>query len=113
MVFLFVLVAVYMVVFVLRGMMSKHADVKGTPVTSEVFPKIEVYNPIESDNNEASGNSKVVGTSKKKVVLRNESSVVETPQAVSKKEDKVKILLKSRSEAKRAFIHAEILNRKY
>ena len=43
-VFVLVVVAVYVVLFVVRSLSSKAADVKGTPVLGDSFPVIEVYN---------------------------------------------------------------------
>ncbi|MBO7231107.1 MAG: hypothetical protein J6V20_06860 [Bacteroidaceae bacterium] len=112
--FILILVAVYVVVFVVKTLSSKADDVKGTPVMGDVFPKIEVYN--ESVNEYKPKEPVQQAVSRKKEPLRPARRVVveKQPETTEKVADEDKsISLKKKSEARRAFIHAEILNRKY
>lgn len=114
-----IILGAYSVYFVIKSLKSKHNDVKGTPLEGEVFPGIEVYNQKEFGNNEDSSNMPSVEQVSKPVAKKNiveekaRKAVAGTAQIVGDKDDKASISLKKRSEAKRAFIHAEILNRKY
>ena len=122
-VFAIILVVGYSVVSVVKSLLSDHSDVKGTPVSGEVFPKIdgevfpkiEIYNTEEPDVYvEKPVTQAAKPDVKKKVSKKVEGKGIPAVQEVTvEKEDKEKISLKNRSEAKRAFIHAEILNRKY
>lgn len=113
-VFVLVVVAVYVVLFVVRSLSSKAADVKGTPVLGDSFPVIEVYNERREGYK---GNEHVQATVSKRKQQATpvkhvavEKQPIESPLVV---EEKKPFSLKKRSEARRAFIHAEIMNRKY
>ena len=118
-VYLLILAGVYSVVFVVKQLAAKHDDVKGTPVGGEVFPRVEVYNPSESEvYDECPVCPKPLDVPEpavKQVAVHKTkySPIAAVQEATSDKTEKEKISLKSRSEAKRAFIHAEILKRKY
>lgn len=111
--FLIVLIIGYSVIFVVKSLVSNHDDVKGTPVTGEVFPKIDIFNQADSLN--IPQETEAFKPKAKKNTTRDNShkTVLTTPDSVENKNEKTGISLKSRSEAKRAFIHAEIFNRKY
>ena len=110
-----IILGAYSVYFVIKSLKSKHNDVKGIPLEGEVFPGIDVYNQKEFGNYEDSSNMHSVEQVPKPVAKKNivEEKARKVAQIVGDKDDKVSISLKKRSEAKRAFIHAEILNRKY
>lgn len=110
-----ILVVGYSVVSVVKSLLSDHSDVKGTPVSGEVFPKIDIYNSEEPDVYiEKPVTQAAKPDVKKKVLKKVESRGATTASEVTvETENKEKISLRNRSEAKRAFIHAEILNRKY
>lgn len=110
-----VLVAIYSVVFVVKSLASKSADVKGTPFTGEVFPTIDILKPDSHAGHEPIMKENIVDHKRVSAKSRTSKEVtVEKPnenaaQQVSRKG----ISLKFKSEAKRAFIYTEILNRKY
>ena len=110
-----ILLVGYSVVSVVKSLLSDHSDVKGTPVSGEVFPKIEIYNTEEPDVYiEKPVTQATKPDVKKKVSKKVEGKGVPAVQEVTvETENKEKVSLRNRSEAKRAFIHAEILNRKY
>lgn len=118
-VYLLILVGVYSVVFVVKQLTAKHNDVKGTPVGGEVFPNIEVYNSEEPEEQKAyPAYQKPQDTPKPTVKPdaaheKKYTPITTATELTANENDKEKISLKSRSEAKRAFIHAEILKRKY
>ena len=118
-VYLLVLAGVYLVIFVVKQLVAKHDDVKGTPIGGEVFPRVEVYNPGDLEvYDECTVCPKPQGVPEPAVKSatvheKKYSPVVATQEIVAEKSAKEKISLKSRSEAKRAFIYAEILKRKY
>lgn len=107
----------YAIFFVLRTLLSDHVDVKGTPVGGEVFPRIEIYNPNSADvGAETDVVDKTVRKSpfpKSRAVMDDKRNVKDENVELPDKEKEEKVSLKNRSEARRAFIHAEILNRKY
>lgn len=116
---LLVVVAIYVVVFVFRSLRSTHSDVQGTPINSEAFPKIDIFNPMEPENGDVSLENRNTTEPTKAVAKRNVAkekgykAIVAAPEFPAVKQEQEKISLKNRSEAKRAFIHAEIFNRKY
>ena len=114
-VYLLILVGVYSVVFVVKQLTAKHDDVKGTPLGGEVFPRVEMYNPATSEvHDEYMVHPKPQDVPKPAAVNEKKYTPITTATELTANEnDKEKISLKSRSEAKRAFIHAEILKRKY
>lgn len=110
-----ILVVGYSVVFVVKSLLSDHSDVKGTPVGGEVFPKIDIYNREVSDECVEKRITSVTKPDVKKKQSKSVESMGESPvsDVAVEKGNKVNNSLRNRSEAKRAFIHAEILNRKY
>ena len=108
----------YSIYFVVKSLKSTHDDVKGTPIGGEVFPPIKMYTPdtntyeeyIEAPDTKAKPKS---ATTKSKTEEKSNKAASVTPPADIENEEGSKISLKNRSEAKRAFIHAEIFNRKY
>lgn len=107
-----VVVAIYAVAYVVKSLMSGNVDVKGTPVMGEAFPKIDVYNGFNDDTKE----QQIVQPAemKSKKPLNTSNNFIGEKTVVVEKEKKEKhFSLKKRSDARRAFIHAEILNRKY
>ncbi len=118
-VYLIVLLGVYSVVFVVKQLTAKHDDVKGTPLGGEVFPNIEVYNSEEPEEQKAyPAYQKPQDTPKPTVKPdaaheKKYTPIATATELLTEEKSKEKISLKSRSEAKRAFIHAEILKRKY
>lgn len=118
---LFLLVAIYAVVFVVRTLGSKDTGVKGTPVTAvlkESFPEIDVPDIDDSEYlvNEDSGKVKIrrcTGSLPKENAVPAPAVENEKEQAAEPAKSKGDFSLKSRSEAKRAFVYSEIFNRKY
>lgn len=114
-----IIIGAYLVYYVIKSLISNHSDVKGTPIGGEVFPGIDIYNQTDSDTaDEYSGGAKNENINRKvakraTVKEKPHKTVPDTQEATDNKDEKAKISLKSRTEAKRAFIHAEILNRKY
>ena len=107
---LLVVVGVYAIFFVLKTLLSD-------PVGGEVFPRIEIYNPNSADvGAETDVVDKTVRKSpfpKSRAVMDDKRNVKDKNVELLDKEKEEKVSLKNRSEARRAFIHAEILNRKY
>lgn len=114
MVFVLVVVAVYVVLFVVRSLGSKAADVKGTPILGDSFPTIEVYNERSEEYKEKE-RVQVTAPKRKEQVKPAKHVAVEKQPVTSAPvvEEGKPFSLKKRSEARRAFIHAEIMNRKY
>ena len=114
-----IILGVYFIYHIIKSLASKHDDVQGTPIGGEVFPKIDIYDQTDSEGTtEYSINSKTDGihqksTPKPAPKAKPAKSATEAPAVMGSKNEKTKISLKNRSEAKRAFIHAEILKRKY
>lgn len=113
-----ILLAVYFIVYVVKRMMKEHPDVKGTPVGNDSFPEpngswFDVYE--ENPNDEAVVNNHVQKTAAPKRAVENkvQKATPDNSVIVPADDRTPKVSLKSRSEAKRAFIHAEIFNRKY
>ena len=113
-----IFVAVYFIFYVVKYMMKEHPDVKGTPVGNDTFPKangswFDAYE--ENPNDKAVVNNHVQKTAAPKRVVENKVQKATPDNSVMATADDrtPKVSLKNRSEAKRAFIHAEIFNRKY
>ena len=113
-----ILLAVYFIVYVVKHIMKEHPDVKGTPVGNDTFPEpngswFDVYE--ENTEEKAAVNKSVKKTVVPiKTAEKNKQKAVPESTVVDAGNDKVlKTSLRNRSEAKRAFIHAEIFNRKY
>lgn len=113
-----ILLAVYFIVYVVKHIMKEHPDVKGTPIENDPFPETGAsWFGVSEENTE---DKAAVNKSVKKTVVpiktaeKNKQKAVPESTVVDAGNDKVlKTSLRNRSEAKRAFIHAEILNRKY
>lgn len=125
-----VFAAIYAVIFVVKSLGSKDADVKGTPVAppkqifwneevpKEVFPNIDLRNLEKSEYfmigelDESKNHIKISSSPKHSGVP---SPVEEKSAEQLSGADKIekRISLRNSSEAKRAFIYSEILNRKY
>ena len=114
-----IILGVYFIYHIIKSMSSKHDDVQGTPIGGEVFPEIDIYDQTDSEEvTEHSSNSKTDSIHKKSTPkpapkAKPAKSATEAPAVMESKNEKTKISLKNKSEAKRAFIHAEILKRKY
>lgn len=114
-----IILGVYFIYHIIKSMSSKHDDVQGTPIGSEVFPRIDIYDQTDTEaTTEHSSNSKTDDIHKKSapkpaVKTKPAKSATKAPAVMESKNEKTKISLKNKSEAKRAFIHAEILKRKY
>lgn len=113
-----VILAVYLIVYVVKHIMKEHPDVEGTPVENDSFPKangswFDAYE--ENPNDKAVVNKHVQKTAAPKRVVENKvQKAAPDNSVIVPADDKTpKVSLKNRSEAKRAFIHAEIFNRKY
>ena len=113
-----ILLAVYFIVYVVKQMMKEHPDVKGTSVGNDSFPKangswFDAYE--ENPNDKAVVNNHVQKTAAPKRVVENKvrKAAPDNSVIVPADDRTPKVSLKNRSEAKRAFIHAEIFNRKY
>lgn len=113
-----ILLAVYFIVYVVKHIMKEHPDVKGTPVGNDTLPEsdgswFDVYE--ENPNDKAVVNNHVQKTAAPKRVVENKVQKAASDNSVIVPADDrtPKVSLKNRFEAKRAFIHAEIFNRKY
>lgn len=109
---------VYLIVYVVKHIMKEHPDVKGTPVGNDTFPELngswfDVYE--ENPNDKAVVNNHVQKTAAPKRAVENkvQKAAPDNSVIVPADDRTPKVSLKNRSEAKRAFIHAEIFNRKY
>ena len=113
-------IGAYTVYFVIKSLKSNHSDVKGTPIDGEVFPEIKMYNSPKSMTFEEftdipKAQTRTKADIKKRVATEKSSNTGEVASVFdeNEKDGSAQISLKNRSEAKRAFIHAEILNKKY
>ena len=113
-----IVAAVYFIFYVVKYMMKEHPDVKGTPVGNDTFPEwngswLDVYE--ENPNDKAVVNNHVQKTAAPKRAVENkvQKAAPDNSVIVPADDRTPKMSLKNRSEAKRAFIHAEIFNRKY
>ena len=105
----------YSLFSLVRGAVSKDPGVEGKPITSEVFPTIEVLE--QKAVVEAEPGKKEV---RRKYTVKEHPVSVTVPQsgnlspetAPAVKEGK-KSLLKGKSDIRKAIIYSEILNRKY
>lgn len=116
---LFILVALGAVAFVIKALGSRDADVKGTPIfPKEAFPEIEMpvldkSEYLVTDALEKEKNHKHVNPStkyKRTSVPSVENKKEQISEVAKNKSD---FSLRNKSEAKRAFVYSEILNRKY
>lgn len=113
-----VIAGIYLLYHTVRYIMKEHPDVKGTPIENDPFPETGAsWFDVSEENTEEKA---AVNKSVKKTVVpiktaeKNKQKAVPESTVVDAGNDKVlKTSLRNRSEAKRAFIHAEILNRKY
>lgn len=121
--YIVVIFIIYSIVHVVKSVTSKNADVQGTPYTGEAFPAIDTLpeqpvtpQPAQEMAPRKATASKVVATGKENIKKQNrrnnEEKISQDVAAVQDTGERI-ISLKSRSAAKRAFIEAEILNRKY
>ena len=112
-------IGAYSIYLVIKSLNTNHSDVKGTTVGGEVFPTIKMYTPDEKTYEEyiktPDTNTTAKAATKKSSSERKKETKTITPlhSVGTENENISKITLKNRSEAKRAFIHAEIFNRKY
>ena len=112
-------IGAYSIYLVIKSLNTNHSDVKGTPVGGEVFPTIKMYTPDEKTYEEyikiPDTNTTTKTTTRKSYTERKKETktISPVPSVGTENENISKITLKNRSEAKRAFIHAEIFNRKY
>ena len=117
-VYWFIAIGAYTVYFVIKSLKSNHSDVKGTPLGGEVFPEVPMYNSSKTKTYEEfieipKAKTKPKTEVKKRIATESDKTNAETAFGDKGKGNTTKISLKNRSEAKRAFIHAEILNKKY
>ncbi len=107
-------VGLYAIFFVVKTLSSGGADVKGTPVLGETFPDIDYVNPENSTNplvNVADGYKSLRHEPKQNFAVPVAEKRVGIP--VETKREERRFSLKSKSDARRAFVEAEIFNRKY
>lgn len=111
------LIAIYSLIAIVKVVFSKDGGVEAKPDIGEAFPSIEPLDPIEEP-------SPVKNTSKKSTVRTFCTAPdnrriflnpgTEEPKPASNENQKAdKIMMKSKSDAKRAFIYSEVFNRKY
>ncbi|MBQ8336675.1 MAG: hypothetical protein IJY44_04005 [Bacteroidaceae bacterium] len=116
-----VIFIIYSIVYVVKAVSSKNADVKGTPYIEEAFPVIEVVKKelpsVEPQENVRTEAPKMVVKENKNAKKERSHSIVTAeskPQEAKSAEKRERLVsLRSKSAAKRAIIEAEILNRKY
>ena len=112
--------AAYAIIALIKSLNSARTDVKGTPINKEVFPQIDI---LEQEDNyvytetpkapEPTVATKPTGEKPKQDNARIQPTA-RTPELKAENKCKwKKISLSNRSDAKRAFIEAEIFNRKY
>jgi hypothetical protein len=121
----FIMVAIYVIFFVIKNLSpdAKDADVDARPLDGEAFPTVEIFN--EQAEEPFRTVSSTVNSDMAKAVpgmVKQEHRPKVNPKEKKNKpvaaplqesEEKNPVSLRKRSEAKKAFIHAEILNRKY
>lgn len=115
-----VLIAVYSLIAIVKVILSKDGGVEAKPVMSEAFPEIECLEPEELP-----GEPRIVKDTSKKSKVRDFAKLsdnrsisfesdAEAPAPVSsERRNSDKVIMKSKSDAKRAFIYSEVFNRKY
>lgn len=115
-----VLIAVYSLIAIVKVILSKDGGVEAKPVMGEAFPEIECLEPEELP-----GEPRIVKDTGKKSKVRDFAKLsdnrsisfesdAEAPEPVSsEKRNSGKVIMKSKSDAKRAFIYSEVFNRKY
>ena len=111
-----VLIIIYAVVFVVKSLTSKDAGVEAKPIDGEAFPKFPALELPEMDEisepevkHKRSDRSPAKNHSAMQIIRERANTVTEQPVSSAGKG----VRIKTRSEAKRAFIHSEIFNRKY
>lgn len=122
-IYLIVIFLLYSIVQVVKALMSKNTDVKGTPYLGEAFPSIDTMNEqphrpdffesVVSDNTVRRESPKVVGRNDIKAQQRGDVHEKNVQDDVPSCKKERLVSLRSRSAAKRAFIETEVLNRKY
>lgn len=115
-----VLIAVYSLIAIVKVVFSKDGGVEAKPVMGEAFPEIECLEPEELP-----GEPRIVKDTSKKSKVRDFAKLsdnrsisfesdAEAPAPVSsERRNSDKVIMKSKSDAKRAFIYSEVFNRKY
>lgn len=121
--YLVIIVSICYIIYSLRKMRTGHDDVKGTPVNDNTRADDRVFSEIYKNeyeldtgglfDNFKSNTTEKRETTKKVLKEKNYRAIAGTPEFTTEKKSETKFSLKSRSEAKRAFIHSEIFNRKY
>ena len=121
------LVAIYSLVYVIKSLGSKSADVNAKPLTGEASPAIEVLEPsVEPDvlvtfDAPARPVSTIVSEKKDSTAVKRRTNVHTVQRTTTTSAAPVatsapvgnRVGLKNRFEAKRAFLYSEILKRKY
>lgn len=114
------LIAVYSLIAIVKVVFSKDGGVEAKPVMGEAFPEIECLEPEELP-----GEPRIVKDTSKKSKVRDFAKLsdnrsisfesdAEAPAPVSsERRNSDKVIMKSKSDAKRAFIYSEVFNRKY
>lgn len=115
-----VLIAVYSLIAIVKVILSKDGGVEAKPAMGEAFPEIEHLEPEETFEKPS-----IVENIGKKSKVRDFAKLsdnrtlsfesdAEAPEPVSsERRNSGKVIMKSKSEAKRAFIYSEVFNRKY
>ncbi|MBR3877373.1 MAG: hypothetical protein IKJ23_04245 [Bacteroidaceae bacterium] len=115
-----VLIAVYSLIAIVKVILSKDGGVEAKPVMGEAFPEIEHLEPEETLEEPS-----IVKNIGKKSKVRDFAKLsdnrtlsfesdAEAPESVSiERRNSDKVIMKSKSDAKRAFIYSEVFNRKY
>lgn len=115
-----VLIAVYSLIAIVKVILSKDGGVEAKPVMGEAFPEIEHLEPEETLEKPS-----IVENIGKKSKIRDFAKLpdnrtlsfesdAEAPEPVSsERRNSGKVIMKSKSDAKRAFIYSEVFNRKY
>lgn len=116
---LLVVGVIYSAIYVVKRLISKSVDAAGAPVMGEPFPHIEVLEteergPGESPLKREAGRRKTpeFGEKESRTAHENRSTSDSSSSADDKPKGK-RFSISDKSEAKRAFIYAEIFNRKY
>ena len=102
---------VYSVVFVIKSIFSKNPGVEAKPMMSEVFPEIKDYEQVFAQED-------ITPQRKERPVDKARGDFEKKPleevvTTVDKKREHKRFSISGKSEARRAFIYSEILNRKY
>lgn len=121
-----VVIAIYSLIAIVKTLLFNSGGVEAKPIMEEAFPTVEHIEPEEQPAEEPVVSEPVVQRpfeTSPKIVVKNRtekpSPLQETIHIVDEqpvKEDKhrlEKVMMKSKSDAKRAFIYSEVFNRKY